>query len=375
MNRSMHLFIAAALGAAAGPALATGFGGFDNGVGRVYTMTNETDNKLVVFHRLPNGQLTGGAMVDTGGEGSGMGLGSQGAITTTWNGRTLFAVNAGDSTISSFRIAANGTPLLVGTFPSGGQHPVSLTVFGSVLYVLNAGGEVGGVDNISGFYITHAATLVPINGSTQALSADNTMPAQVSFSKNGRFLIVTEKDTNTIDTFTIQPGWVAGNRQGFDSAAATPFGFSFNLQGRLIVSHAAGGDPDASTAATYTLNPDGTLTLIENEATTETAACWVALPRNARFAYTTNTGSGTVTGFRSTPWGNLTLLNGDGVSANTGATSAPIDADVVGNKYLYVLESGDGVISGWRINQSTGALTGMNTVGQLPASVAGLAAF
>src|SRR5947207_15726749 len=91
-------FALAALAAPCASLHASGFGGHEQGHGAVYTTTNEADNKLVVFHRLPNGRLTGGVQVDTGGAGSGMGLGSQGAITTTWDGHFLFAVNAGDST-------------------------------------------------------------------------------------------------------------------------------------------------------------------------------------------------------------------------------------------------------------------------------------
>ena len=49
-----------------------------------------------------------------------------------------------------------------------------------------------------------------------------------------------------------------------------------------------------------------------------------ALPAgNGRFAYTTSTGSGTVSGYRLSGNGDLTLL-GNGISANVGAGSAPI---------------------------------------------------
>ena len=45
--------------------------------------------------------------------------------------------------------------------------------------------------------------LVALPGSTRALSGDNTGPAQVAFTKVGDVLIVTERLTSHIDTFTL----------------------------------------------------------------------------------------------------------------------------------------------------------------------------
>jgi len=55
---------------------------------------------------------------------------------------------------------------------------------------------VGDKDNITGFIFADG-NLVPLPGSTHALSADNTGPAQVSFSQQGDALIVTERLTKT----------------------------------------------------------------------------------------------------------------------------------------------------------------------------------
>jgi hypothetical protein len=70
------------------------------------------------------------------------------------------------------------------------------------------------------------------------------------------------------------------------SNGATPFGFSFGLRDQVFVSEAFGGAPDASAVSSYVANPDGTLTLVSGSVpTTETAACWVVVTRNGRYAY------------------------------------------------------------------------------------------
>jgi 6-phosphogluconolactonase len=56
--------------------------------GAVYTMTNSaTGNAVAVFARGGDGQLTPRGTVSTGGLGSGSGLGSQGALVLSDNGR------------------------------------------------------------------------------------------------------------------------------------------------------------------------------------------------------------------------------------------------------------------------------------------------
>ena len=60
-------------------------------------------------------------------------------------GALVFAVNAGNNSISAFRIDG-GTVDFVATTPSGGLTPVSLAVYDDLLYVLNQGS-----DAITGF--------------------------------------------------------------------------------------------------------------------------------------------------------------------------------------------------------------------------------
>ena len=145
--------------------------------GAVYTMTNSEDgNEVLVFGRSAGGSLTPAGAFATGGDGTSDGLGNQGAIVLSKNNRWLFTVNAGSNDISVFAVRHRGLKL-VDRIDSGGLRPISLTVDRRVLYVLNAGGSVGGADNISGFKIARNGTLSPLQGSTRPLSADSTGPA------------------------------------------------------------------------------------------------------------------------------------------------------------------------------------------------------
>jgi len=70
----------------------------------------------------------------------------------------------------------------------------------------------------------------------------------------------------------------------------TPFGFDFAGNHRLIVSEAFGGAVDASAVSSYRVDGDGDVDVVSASVpTTETAACWIEISQNRRYAYTTNT--------------------------------------------------------------------------------------
>ena len=80
------------------------------------------------------------------------------------------------------------------------MRPISLALQGDLLYVLNE----GGTPNITGFTVEDDGTLAPLTGSTRPLiggvAAD---PAQIGFSQDGALLVVTEKNGNRLNTYTI----------------------------------------------------------------------------------------------------------------------------------------------------------------------------
>jgi 6-phosphogluconolactonase len=344
----------------------------DNGDSRraVYTMTNAAEgNEVVVFQRTSDGSLTHQETVSTGGLGTGMGLGSQGAVILRDNGRRLFVVNAGSNQISVFAVRRNGLQLL-DVVDSGGEMPISLTLHGRILYVLNAGGS----GNITGFRVRDNGKLVPLEGSTQPLSnggeGESPQPAQISFHPNGHLLVVTEKMTNLIDTYEVTNG-IAGPPVTHPSAGMTPFGFAFGKRNQLIVSEAFGGEPDASAMSSYIVNNDTFEVISPSVGTTQTAACWVVITKNGKYAYDTNTGSGSISSFEIGKDGTLTLL--DPQAGLTGEGSSPIDMDLSNNgKFLYAVGAGSSAIHIFQVNED-GSLEAMGEV-HVPAGSLGLAA-
>jgi 6-phosphogluconolactonase (cycloisomerase 2 family) len=348
----------------------------DESVGAVYSLTNAADgNQLAVYYRNARGGLTPVGMVPTGGLGTGGGLGNQGALVFGLGARALYAVNAGSDSLSVFRLRRAG-PEVVQVIESGGRRPISLAVRHDVLYVLNAGGGAGDVDQISGFRVGPDGLLHPLDDSTRPLSAANVGPAQVGFSEDGNALVVTEKATNLIDTFRVGQHGYATGPMSQASAGMTPFGFAFNKRGYLIVSEAFGGAAGASAVSSYRLDSNiGMIKVVSPSVpTNQTAACWIAVTGNGELAYTTNTGSGTVTGYSVAPrTGALSRLDAAGVTGMTGGS--PIDAATIRNHFLYVLSVGpvESQVTAFKIKQD-GSLASLDTVAGLPTSASGLAA-
>jgi 6-phosphogluconolactonase len=313
--------------------------------------------------------LTAAGSYPTGGLGSGDGLGSQGALIVSENGRSLFVVNAGSDTISSFAIDRDGLTL-IDTVASGGDRPISLTLYHRVLYVLN-----GGSSTIAGFEVDHAGRLRMIPDSIRPLSSSMANPAQISFDPDGNVLVVTEKATNMITTFKVNGDGEPSGPMAQPSAGQTPFGFAFRRDGTLLVSEAFGGAPDQSATSSYMVDHNGHLSVISaSVSTTETAACWLVVTNDGRYAYTTNTGSSSVSGYHVGADGSLMLLDANGVTASTPMGSSPIDAALSKHsRFLYVLARGSNTISGFAVADD-GSLEPLGTVSGLPASVVGLAA-
>jgi len=338
--------------------------GGSDGPRAVYTLTNQVGgNAVAVFKRAADGTLTAAGTIATGGAGTGAGLGSQGAIALSDDGRWLFAVNAGSNEVSALRVGPSGLTLTSRT-ASGGTLPISLTVRGNVLYVLNA----GGTGNITGFTVGEDGRLRAIAGSTRSLSGSAVGPAQVAFSPDGRSLIVTEKNTNLIDVYSVGRNGIASGPASVASAGATPFGFAFGPRGDVFVSEASGS------ASSYDLGRRGGLRVVSGVVLTHQGApCWAVVTEDGRFGYTGN-GAGSVSAFAIAANGAISLVDADGGTAVIG--SAVNDIALSHNsRYLYVLQtSGAQAIHAFRI-QADGHLAALGAIAGLPAGTRGLAAF
>jgi len=124
-------------------------------VGTVYVMNNGVaplGNQIIHYPRYGNGSLGPATLYATGGVGNGddptpipIGprdpLRSQHALILNRANTLIYAVNAGDNTVSVLTVGANGALTLKNVFDSGGEYPISMALSNDelTLYVLNAG--------------------------------------------------------------------------------------------------------------------------------------------------------------------------------------------------------------------------------------------
>src|SRR5262249_41103689 len=309
--------------------------------GAVYAMTNALgNNEVKVYHRAADGNLNLVQTIATGGGGSGLqlagvdALGSAGSVQLDPDHRLLFVVNAESAaenngagayntdcrqgTITSFRVAGDGTLTFADRVFSRGLFPNSLTVRrgrgdnrgqddkrGPLLYVLNAGGpEVSicnltpgtvNTPNITGFTVDGAGHMSPLDSTqpidpgpasaaggvsctaaaaagfaalTGAPAADfqcglnppsfARSPAQVRFTPDGDQLVVTVKGTNTIYVFQVDKDGSVENQptitQVLGPALPTFFGFTFDKNDRLLVTELFGASTTIPSGGTGALS-------------------------------------------------------------------------------------------------------------------------
>ena len=155
---------------------------------------------------------------------------SLGSLTQGPQHGLLHAVNAGSNTISVFAVRGDRRALRQ-VLSSGSMFPVSVAVYGDLVYVLNAlnGGSVQGYRVLGSF-------LARIPGSRRALGLDpnatprfTTTPGQGAFTPDGGQLVVTTKGNgNDIDVFG-----VGGRRLQRRPSTASPA--QFRLRSRRPV--------------------------------------------------------------------------------------------------------------------------------------------
>jgi 6-phosphogluconolactonase len=333
-----------------------------------------------MYRRSDRGRLSYLDFFPTGGIGAGVGktvaidpLGSQNSLIMSEDGKYLYAVNAGNDTITVFQVFENYLKFL-DIVPSGGRFPVSLTVHRQILYVLNAGAMddqdqvgIGTPANITGFRLT-GYRLIPLEDSTRELVAvpqnpndpgsdfPNILatPAQVQFSPRAEQLVVTVKDgvsalNNSIWVFPVEKDkdfLPADTPFIFPTAGPVPFGFTFDSSGRLIVT-----DAGAGTVTPYKVGDDSVEMIGKAPAETgQAATCWIIGTRPfVRYVYTANTGSGTLSGYRVKFDGTLSPVGLFPVKEGALNIDLAISRD---GKYMYTQNGGLGTVSIFRVNQN-----------------------
>jgi 6-phosphogluconolactonase len=329
--------------------------------GAVYIIDNAAaGNNVFLYSRASDGSLTYVSANPTNGLGTGSALASQGAVALTQDGRWLLVVDAGSNQISVFKVGHDSLTFASIT-SSKGADPISLTVYNNWVYVLNGGGN----GNISGFTLSSSGSLNYIAGSTQPLSGmANPSAEQIGFNPWGNVLVVTEKATNIIDTYTVNSHGVASAPTSLTSTGSGPYGFAFVNHDQLIVSDAA-----SNALTSYVVSDSGNLRTISGALPTfGSAPCWVAANGNGQWVYTTNAHGGTLSTFSISYTGGLTLFSSIASTTQIPALDLAFSAN---SQFLYVRNGGN--ITGYQVF-SDGSLSTVTIVGGVPSSAAGLSA-
>lgn len=339
-------------------------------IGHVYVNDNTAGtNTIAAFARHADGSLTTapGSPFATGGAGTGVGTGSEGALQQTDNGRYLLAVDAGSNQISVLQIEPDGTLRNIpgGTVSSDGTEPVSIAVHRHLVYVANSG---AGGSNYTGFIFWHGY-LFPVPGSTVSLP-DGADPGDVLFNSTGTLLAGTRVGTSQIDSFSVGHDGLLTPAVGspFAAQGVGPFGSEFRPTNptQLFVSNAHGGAGNGTVSA-FQVSPSGALTSIGASpfADDQTAPCWVEISHDGRFLFAVNTAVPSISRY-SIGWdGSLHLLGSTPFKGGT--TLGPFDARLSPDgRTLWVVDDGGHAVSGFRVD--AGSLT------ELPSSPTALPA-
>lgn len=328
-------------------------------VGHVYVNDNTAGSNTVAgFARRDDGALTPlpGSPFDIGGAGRGAITPSQGAIQRSSDGHYLLAVDAGSNEISVLRVLPDGTlqPVAGSPVASGGVEPVSIAVYGELVYVANLGSATD-TPNYTGFTFD-GGRLTPLANSTVALPIGS-QPGDVLFNSNGTRLIGTRVATSLIDSFAVGPDGRlhAAPDSPYTALAAGPFGSAFrpDAPNQLFVSNAHAG-AGAGAISAYHDGRDGALTPIGAGLYPDslTAPCWVDITPNGQYLFTVNTGSGAIASYAIGSDGALTLVGSVAFKGGTSLASFDIRVSPDGRN-AYVVDAAGKAVSAFQVSGGT----------------------
>ncbi|MDH6115006.1 6-phosphogluconolactonase (cycloisomerase 2 family) [Kitasatospora sp. MAP12-15] len=325
---------------------------------------NLAGNQIVAYHREDDGHLSMADTYDTGGLGGMLAgsavdhLASQGSLTYDEQHALLYAVNAGSNTVTVFSV--DGDRLTQRQIiSSGGTFPVSVAVHDDVVYVLNAldGGSIQGYRVADGRLHLKRDWNRCLGLDPSATPQFTNTPGQVGFIADGSQLLVTTKaNGNALDVFALDHGAPADTPVVNVQPGTVPFGFVQHGP-HLLVAQAG---PNA--VSTQMVAPDGTATQSSVVDTGQAATCWIS--RAGRFAYASNAGSATLSGYRIGDGGVLSALGT--TPTDPGTVDSAVTPD---GRYLYVQTGANGIVDEFRVNDD-GSLTEVGSV-TVPGAVGG----
>jgi 6-phosphogluconolactonase len=334
--------------------------------GAVFVQTNEAQNAVVAFRRMPDGALEQRGAYPTGGAGEGEPhLASQGSVTLTGDGRHLLVTNAGSDDVSAFTVGAEGHLELVGRAASGAA-PTSVAERQGLVYAFGTR-----VPALLGLRLGPGG-LEPLGLGEHPLPSADSDPAQVGFTPDGSGLVVTDRGTDSILLFPVGADGGLGHADVTPSSGPTPYGFGLTPGGTLVVTEAFGAAKGAAAVSSYSVAGTTVTPVSRSVGNGRSEICWAVLTPDGRYAFTTNFADGAVSCYAVAPDGTLTLQDpvaGLSVEGRPGLRDEALTAD---GRLLYALDADAGAVFGWAVSDD-GALSPLGSWDGLPPTVAGLA--
>jgi 6-phosphogluconolactonase (cycloisomerase 2 family) len=163
-------------------------------------------------------------------------------------------------------------------------------------------------------------------------------------------LVTTKASTNDVDVFSVGPDGRLSESPAVNSRPAdVPFAVAFDQAGHVVLAEAG-----PSAIATFTLSGSGKLTQLDATDTGQMATCWVV--RAGQYLYTSNAGSGSLSGYSAGWSGGLTALG------NTTTDAGTVDAaSAGGGQFVYVQTGKAGLVDEFSVGAG-GALTSIGSV-------------
>jgi 6-phosphogluconolactonase (cycloisomerase 2 family) len=331
---------------------------------QLYTETNETANMVVHFVRKSDGTLvrlestaTGGAGVNAvtlAGGTAPDSLASQHAVAIKSDGTELYAVNAGDNSISVMYIDPTSGALTLKrrTVTAGGLRPNSLAYNNGFLYATFQQGTI----QLTAYKILDDGSLTQVGAYNLAtlgnLTATSVSPTQVVASPDQKFIVVSAgTGANAVMSFGVKADGTLVAPTTNTASITTPFAGAFQ-PGAATTTYLSTGIT-GNLLTSYSFSSIGALSQLGQAAASGVSApCWLVFTPNGSTAYVGN-GSGAISSYSVGSGGVVTLLNSAAASeapATAGVSSVAADSWVSPDgKFMYSAYLGDDKIVAYSI--------------------------
>jgi 6-phosphogluconolactonase (cycloisomerase 2 family)/uncharacterized caspase-like protein len=318
----------------------------------LYVTNNGSSNVSAYTINPSTGALTAvtGSLFPAGGNPIGV------AVNPT--GKYLYAANFLSDNVSAYTInpstgalkELSGSPFAGATGPEG----IVIDPSGKFLYAANNNSngweDPNHTEWVSGSAINSITGAIALGSLTRA----GTRPTGIAIDPKGRFLYVTNSNSDNVSAFTINlsTGELTASGSPFASGAS-PGGIAVDPTGKFLYVANKGG----ANVSAYMINSStGALSKVNGSPfSTGATPDGVAADPTGKFLYVANNGSANVSAYAISP-GTGALSEVRGSPFPSGAAPLGVEVDPMG-EFVYVANNGSNNISAYAINPSTGALS------------------